>query len=215
VAAGEAEIIGRILAGEKNLFKDLIRPYERRVYLAAFSILRNEAEAEDATQETMLNAYRYLGSFRAESKFSTWLVTIAVNESRQRLRKERRAPVNSTEGSVEEREGDYTPALLIDWREVPLEALERAEVREKIKTAVAELPGIYREVFTLRDLEEMDVQETAQALGITPVLVKVRLHRARILLQKALAPYLKRIDSPGRSFLERVLPFTARRGRTA
>jgi len=214
VAASEAEIIGRILVGEKNLFKDLIRPYERMVYLAVFSILRNEADAEDATQETMLNAYRHLGSFRAESKFSTWLVTIAVNEARHRLRKERRTPVHSIEESVEDREGDYTPALLTDWREVPLEALEREEVREKIKTAVAELPGIYREVFTLRDLEEMDVLETAQVLGITPALVKVRLHRARILLQKALAPYLKRIDSPRRSFLERVLPFAARRGGT-
>ena len=212
MAAIDAEIIRRILAGEKNLFQELIRPYERMVYLAAFSTLRNEAEAEDATQETMLNAYRHLGSFRAESKFSTWLVTIAVNEARQRLRKERRAPVNSIEESVEDREGDYTPALLTDWREVPLEALERAEVREKIKTAVEELPGIYREVFTLRDLEEMDVHETAQVLGITPALVKVRLHRARILLQKALAPYLKRVDSPRRSFLERVLPFAARRG---
>jgi RNA polymerase sigma-70 factor, ECF subfamily len=87
VAASEVEIIGRILVGEKNLFKDLIRPYGRMVYLAAFSILRNEADAEDATQETMLNAYRHLGSFRAESKFSTWLVTIAVNEARHRLRK--------------------------------------------------------------------------------------------------------------------------------
>ena len=212
MAASDAEIIRRILAGEKNLFQELIRPYERMVYLAAFSTLRNEAEAEDATQETMLNAYRHLGSFRAESKFSTWLVTIAVNEARQRLRKERRAPVNSIEESVEDREGDYTPALLTDWREVPLEALERAEVREKIKTAVEELPGIYREVFTLRDLEEMDVHDTAQVLGITPALVKVRLHRARILLQKALAPYLKRVESPRRSFLERVLPFAARRG---
>lgn len=211
MAAGEAEIIGRILAGDKNLFKNLILPYERMVYLAAFSILRNEADAEDATQETMLNAYRHLGSFRAESKFSTWLATIAVNEARHRLRRERRAPVNSIEERVEDREGDYTPALLTDWRQVPLEALERAEVREKIRTAVSELPGIYREVFTLRDLEEMDVHEAAQVLGITPTLVKVRLHRARILLQKALAPYFKRLDSPRRSFLERVLPFAARR----
>jgi RNA polymerase sigma-70 factor (ECF subfamily) len=138
--------------------------------------------------------------FRAEAKFSTWLVTIAINEARQRLRKADRAPVQSIEERGEAREGDYTPALLTDWREIPLEALERSELRETLRTAVEELPGIYRQVFTLRDLEELDVQETAEALGITPNVVKVRLHRARILLQKRLVPYLKATAPRRRSF---------------
>jgi len=80
----EPEIIARVLAGERNLFHDLIRPYERMVYLTAFSILKDETEAEETAQEAMISAYRHLATFRAESKFSTWLVTITVNAARQK-----------------------------------------------------------------------------------------------------------------------------------
>jgi RNA polymerase sigma-70 factor (ECF subfamily) len=198
----EAEVIARILAGEKDLFHDLIRPYERMVYLAVFSILNNEADAEDATQEAMLSAYRHLSSFRADAKFSTWLVTIAINEGRQRLRRSKRAPLESIDEQMDAK-GDYTPALLTDWREIPLEALERKELRQELRAAVAELPDIYRQVFTLRDLEELNVQETAEALGITANVVKVRLHRARILLQKRLVPFLKASVPARKSFFGR------------
>src|SRR5580693_4559683 len=83
----EKELIARILAGETDLFHELIRPYERMVYLSILTMLRNEEEAEDAAQEVMINAFRHLKSFRGDAKFSTWLVTIAMNEARQRLRK--------------------------------------------------------------------------------------------------------------------------------
>ena len=83
----EAELIGRILAGETELFHELIRPYERLVYVTIFTILKNETEAEDGAQEAMISAFRHLGSFRGDAKFSTWLVTIAMNEARKRLRK--------------------------------------------------------------------------------------------------------------------------------
>ena len=82
----EVGLIARILAGEKELFHELIRPYERMVYLTLFSILKNETDAEDGAQEAIINAYRYLASFRGDAKFSTWLTTIAINEGRQRLR---------------------------------------------------------------------------------------------------------------------------------
>jgi RNA polymerase sigma-70 factor, ECF subfamily len=187
----EAELIQRILAGEAELFHELIRPYERMVYLTVFSVVKNEAEAEDGAQEAVINAYRHLASFRGDAKFSTWLVTIAINEGRKRLRKAKSAAEESIDEQAEGQEGEYTPAPLTDWREIPLEALERKELREALQTAVAELPMIYREVFTLRDLEEMNVEETAQALGIQPGAVKVRLHRARMMLQKRLVPFLK------------------------
>jgi RNA polymerase sigma-70 factor, ECF subfamily len=187
----EAELIRRILAGEAELFHELIRPYERMVYLTIFSVVKNEAEAEDGAQEVVINAYRHLASFRGDAKFSTWLVTIAINEGRKRLRKAKSAAEESIDEQAEGREGEYTPAPLTDWREIPLEALERKELREALQTAVAELPMIYREVFTLRDLEEMNVEETAQALRIQPGAVKVRLHRARMMLQKRLVPFLK------------------------
>jgi len=199
----EAELIARILGGEKELFHELIRPYERMVYLTLFSILKNEADAEDGAQEAVINAYRHLASFRGEAKFSTWLTTIAINEGRKRLRKAKTAAEESIEEEAEGHEGDYTPAPLTDWREIPLEALERKEIREALRGAVAELPDIYRQVFTLRDLEELNVEETAQALGINANVVKVRLHRARILLQKRLVPFLRTTAPPRRWFFGR------------
>ncbi len=202
----EAGLIARILAGQKELFHELIRPYERMVYMTLFSIVRNETDAEDCAQDTMVNAYRHLGKFRGEAKFSTWLATIAVNEGRQKLRKAKRAKEDSLDEPIEGDDQQFTPAPLTDWREIPLEALERKELREALRTAVAELPGIYRQIFTLRDLEELNVAETAAALHINENMVKVRLHRARIMLQKRLAPYLK-TTAPGKKEFWRRMPW--------
>ncbi|OLC84749.1 MAG: RNA polymerase subunit sigma-24 [Acidobacteria bacterium 13_1_40CM_4_57_6] len=205
MATNEAGLIARILAGEKELFHELIRPYERMVYLTLFAIVKNEAEAEDGAQEAVIKAYRYLASFRGEAKFSTWLTTIAINEGRKRLRKSKGASEDSIEEQAESHEGDYTPAPLTDWREIPLEALERKELREALRIAVAELPDIYRQVFTLRDLEELNIEETAQALGINPGAVKVRLHRARMMLQRRLVPFLKTTAPARKGFFGRAL----------
>jgi RNA polymerase sigma-70 factor (ECF subfamily) len=201
----EAGLIARILAGEKELFHELIRPYERMVYLTLLSIVKNESEAEDAAQEAVISSYRYLRSFRGDAKFSTWLTTIAINEGRKRLRRAKTAAEESIEEEVEGYEGDYTPAPLTDWREIPLEALERKELREALRGAVAELPDLYRQVFILRDLEELNIEETAQALGINPGAVKVRLHRARMMLQKRLVPFLKTTAPARGGFFRRAL----------
>jgi RNA polymerase sigma-70 factor (ECF subfamily) len=201
----EAGLIARILAGEKELFHELIRPYERMVYLTLFSIIKNETDAEDGAQEAIINAYRHLASFRGDAKFSTWLTTIAINEGRKRLRKAKGAAEDSIEEETAAHAGDYTPAPLTDWREIPLEALERKELREALRVAVTELPDIYRQVFTLRDLEELNIEETAQALGINPGAVKVRLHRARMMLQKRLVPFLKTTAPARRGFFGRAL----------
>jgi RNA polymerase sigma-70 factor, ECF subfamily len=201
----EAGLIARILAGEKELFHELIGPYERMVYLTLFSIVKNETEAEDGAQEAVISAYRHLGSFRGDAKFSTWLTMIAINEGRKRLRKAKGRAEDSIDEQIEELEGDYTPAPLTDWREIPLEALERKELREALRVAVTELPDIYRQVFALRDLEEMNIEETAEALGITTSTVKVRLHRARIMLQKRLVPFLKTTAPARKGFFGRAL----------
>jgi RNA polymerase sigma-70 factor, ECF subfamily len=187
----ERALIARVVGGESELFHELIRPYERLVYVTIFAILKNETEAEDGAQEAMISAFRNLKSFRGEAKFSTWLVTIAMNEARKRLRKAKTAAEDSLDEPRDAGEGDFTPEVLTDWREIPLEALERKELREKLQAAVGMLPQKYQEVFVLRDIEEMNQEETAAALGINVTLVKVRLHRARMMLQKTLAPYLK------------------------
>jgi RNA polymerase sigma-70 factor, ECF subfamily len=201
----EAGLIARILAGEKELFHDLIRPYERMVYLTLFAIVKNETEAEDGAQEAVISAYRHLESFRGDAKFSTWLTTIAINQGRRRLRKAKGAAEESIEQDADSHKGDFTPAPLTDWREIPLEALERKELREALRAAVAELPDIYRQVFVLRDLEDQSIEETAEALGINPGAVKVRLHRARIMLQKRLVPFLKTTAPARRGFFGRAL----------
>src|SRR2546425_6425242 len=204
-AADEIGLIARILAGEKELFHQLIRPYEGMVDLTLFSIVKNETEAEDGAQEAVISAYRHLGSFRAEAKFSTWLTTIAINEGRKRLRKAKDAAEDSIDEPTDGQEGDYTPAPLTDWREIPLEALERKELREVLRRAVAGLPDIYRQVFTLRDLEELNIEETAEALGLNPGVVKVRLHRARMMLQRRLVPFLKTTAPARKGFFGRAL----------
>ncbi|MGH9595737.1 MAG: sigma-70 family RNA polymerase sigma factor [Edaphobacter sp.] len=195
----EAQIIASILAGNTHEFHVLIRPHERSVYVMALSLLHNEADAEDVAQEAFLKAFRNLANFRGDSKFGTWLISITLNEARSRLRSRKVAKFESLD-TPPEGEEHVTPALLRDWREIPSEALERREVRSLLQQAVTDLPTIYREVFLLRDVEELSVSESAEALGITIASVKVRLHRARIMLQKKLVPQLKRVNPKRRWF---------------
>jgi RNA polymerase sigma-70 factor (ECF subfamily) len=195
----EAQVIVSILGGEADLFHDLIRPYERTVYIMVLSLLRNEADAEDAAQETFLKAFRNLNKFRAESKFSTWLISIALNEARRRLRARKSHGTVTLDAGPGEK-GHVSPALLQDWREVPSEILERQEVRRILQQAVMTLPEIYREIFLLRDVEELSVRESATTLGISEGAVKIRLHRARMMLQETLAPKLKRVNPKRRWF---------------
>jgi RNA polymerase sigma-70 factor (ECF subfamily) len=192
----EAQMIAAILAGDRELYHRLIQPYELSVYRMALSFVKNETEAEDVAQEAFLRAFRDLATFRGESKFSTWLISITLNEARRRLRRQSTVRMESLDEPPEEG-GKVSPALLRDWREIPSEALERYEVRTLLQKAIGELSPIYREVLLLRDIEELSIEETAGVLGITVSSVKVRLHRARIMLQKDLAPKLK-LPSPKR-----------------
>jgi RNA polymerase sigma-70 factor (ECF subfamily) len=188
----EAEMIAAILAGETQFYHELIRPYERGVYLMALSYMKNEADAEDVAQEAFVKAFRNLASFRAESKFSTWLISITLNEAKSRLRRRSVIQMDSLDAPPHE-DHAVSPALLRDWREIPSETVERGEIRLLLQEAVACLPDIYRQVFLLRDVEEMNINETAEALNISIPSVKVRLHRARMMLQKQLAPQLKAV----------------------
>ena len=184
-------MIAAILAGEIQLFHELIRPYERSVYVMALSYLKNETDAEDVAQDAFIRAFRKLSSFRAESKFSTWLISITINEARTRLRRQALVRMEPLEQLPDEAKG-ISPALLRDWREIPPAGLEREEIRNLIQRAVEQLPDIYQQVFLLRDVEELTTSETAETLNISIPNAKVRLHRARMMLQKQLAPQLNR-----------------------
>jgi RNA polymerase sigma-70 factor, ECF subfamily len=195
----EAQIIASILEGNTHEFHELIRPHERSVYIMALSLLQNEADAEDAAQEAFLKAFRNLANFRGEAKFGTWLISITLNEARSRLRSRKNIKIESLDVAPDD-QGNVSPALLRDWREIPSEALERKEVRLLLQQAVSDLPVIYREVFLLREIEELSVLESAETLGISIASVKVRLHRARMMLQKQLVPKLKQVN-PKRRWL--------------
>jgi RNA polymerase sigma-70 factor (ECF subfamily) len=190
----EADVILRIVAGERELFHSLIKPYERGVFLSAYSILQNESDAEEVVQEAVMKAFRHLRSFRGEAKFSTWLTQIVMNEARMRLRRTKSVKFESIDAAPDEESGDYTPAVLSDWREIPSEALERKELRETLRDAIDGLPRIYREVMIMRDVREMSIAETVKVLGIPESVVKIRLLRARLLMQKKLAPQLRMQD---------------------
>ena len=185
----EAELVRRVRDGEHDLFYELIRPYERRVYSAAFAILRNTADAEDAAQEAILKAFKHIRQFREEARFSTWLIQIAVNEARMRRRKDH-ADLMEPIADRPDESGVYTPRDFADWREIPSEALERKEIREKLAEALASLGEIYREVFVLRDMQHLSIEETAETLGISTASAKTRLLRARLMLRDLLAPGL-------------------------
>jgi RNA polymerase sigma-70 factor, ECF subfamily len=203
----EAAIIRRICAGESDLFMDLVRPYQKMVYTIAFSIVRNEQDAEEVAQEALFKAFKNLKQFRGECKFSTWIVQIAMNEARLRLRRSRRAAEESIDCGVENEEGDYIPVDFADWREIPSESLQRKELREVLQNAISSLKSIYRDVLILRDVQHMSVAGTAEALGISEASVKTRLLRARFQVRDMLAPGFDGYWNMGGNTYKRVRPF--------
>ena len=164
------ELLQRILSGDMRAMETLMRLHNRRLFRTAHAILRDEAEAEEAVQDAYLKAYRNLGTFRGESKLSTWLVRITANEA---LMRRRRAPARAE--PAEQEPASEAPG--------PEEDAERAEVRRLLEAGINALPEGYRTVFVLRGLEEMSVEETGVALGIPEATVRSRYFRARGLLR--------------------------------
>jgi RNA polymerase sigma-70 factor (ECF subfamily) len=184
----ESQLVARVLAGEPDAFYELLRPCERSVFVTAFSVVQNSADAEEVAQEAVLKALRHLGEFRGDCRFSTWLLKITLNEARMRLRKQHRNLYPSVDHDEKEREQEYVPADFGDWREIPSEALERKEIRELLSKALASLSEIYREVVVLRDIGQLSIAETAEILGVREGVVKTRMVRARLQLRDLVAP---------------------------
>jgi RNA polymerase sigma-70 factor, ECF subfamily len=184
----ESELIKSVCGGDREAFYELIRPYERMIYATAISVVKNPADAEEVAQEAVLKALSNLGSFRAESKFSTWLIQITYNEARMKLRKARPHLYESIDEQQQTEEGDYWPKDFADWRPIPSELLEQDEIRQAVQGAINLLSSHYREVLVLRDVEHLSIKETMIILGVSEATVKTRLHRARLLLRDSLAP---------------------------
>jgi RNA polymerase sigma-70 factor (ECF subfamily) len=183
----EQVLISRVHAGDAEAFYQLVQPYERAVFLAAVAIVKNDADAEEVAQEAILKAFKALGRFRQEAKFSTWLIQIAINEAKMRLRKDRRHLYESIDQGRQSDEGDYIPKDFADWREIPSQALERRELRDALARALESLPEKYREILILRDVNHLSITETAQILSLSEANVKTRLSRARLQMRDALA----------------------------
>lgn len=196
----ETALIERIRKGEKELFHELIQPYERSVYLSILSVL-HQSDAEEVAQEALLKAFTHLDQLRSTDKFKVWLLLIAVNDARMRRRKEHRHLYDSLEEqTMETEDGEFMPRQFADWREIPSDIVERKEIRTAVQRAVNTLPEKYREVFVLRDMQHLSVTETAEVLGLTIPAVKTQLHRARLQMREQLAPVF------GKRWIER-LPF--------
>ena len=175
-------VVERVRAGETGLYEILMRRYNQRLYRVAFSILRNDAEAEDVMQEAYVNAYQHLNQFAGAAKFSTWLTKIAVHEALARVRHRGR---NGGESSLN------TNLYIMDSVRTEIPDPERQaydrELRLALEGAIAALPDSYRLVFVLRAVEGLSVAETAACLDIGEEAVKTRLHRARHMLRKELS----------------------------
>ena len=184
----DATLAKRIASGDHGAFVILMRRHNQALFRTARSILRDDAEAEDAVQDAYLLAYRAMGSFRAEAKLSTWLVRIVVNESLGRARRNRRrAEVIPMDGNA----GTDTQAMenivSEDLSTQPERAAASAETRRLIEARIDELPDAFRSVFVLRALEEMSIEEVAASLDITEATVRTRFFRAKSLLRASLS----------------------------
>jgi RNA polymerase sigma-70 factor (ECF subfamily) len=206
--------VQRTLAGDGHAFRAIMQKYNRRLYRIARSILRNDSEAEDAMQEAYISAFTHLKRFRGDSRLSTWLSRIVINEALGRLRS-RRPIVDVTSAEVDAMEADIIQFPGMEKTD-PERTMAQHEILRLVEQATDKLPDVYRTVFVTRVIEGMDIEETAEILGIRPETVKTRLHRARILvrehLDKQIGPVMldafpfagKRCDRMIRRVMERL-----------
>jgi RNA polymerase sigma-70 factor, ECF subfamily len=187
----DAVLVEATLRGDYGAFEQLFLRHSDRVYSVAMGILRDEAEAQDALQETFLTAFRKLSSFRQDAPFRAWLLRIATNTCLMRLRTRRRRPEVPLEvrGPSFADDGHFERTV-VDWSPLAEKALEDHELGERLRAAVEELPEKYRVVLMLADYEHLSMQEIAELLHLTVPAVKTRLHRARLGVREAVTDYL-------------------------
>ena len=186
--ADDGGLAASVASGDAAAFEALMRRHNRKLYRLARAILGDDAEAEDALQEAYLSAFRSIGQFRRESTLATWLSRLVLNECLDRLRRQgRRGRIVQIVSGDEDDRMEHEGASQGSTTGTPLDLAERSEVRALLERKLDELPEVFRTVFVLRGVEEMDVDEVAQCLGIPAATVRSRFFRARSLLREALA----------------------------
>lgn len=186
------ELVQAINSGQYDLFHDLVKRYEHKLYNFSLRMCRNPSDAEDLVQETFLNVFRYLKDFRYETKFKNWLYRIATSTCIKKRRRSKFAPERelSLDEFIPKNEAE-TQTQVPDWAKMPLDKLLNEELAEIIHQAILSLPEKYRMVIVLRDIEGFTTAETAQILDLSASNVKVRLHRARLFLREKLKGYFE------------------------
>lgn len=184
----ELVLLQALREGDSAAFQQLFDTFSDKIYRLAVGLLQDEAEAESVVQDSFLRLFEHLDRFEGRSKISTWLYRVAYNASMDRLRKRR--PFLSLSSDLDDEDSPISsPAILIDWRDVPERRLTEAEINAELDRAIAALPEKLRAIFILYEIEGLSHSESAEVLGISVSAAKVRLHRARLTLRERLAAY--------------------------
>jgi RNA polymerase sigma-70 factor (ECF subfamily) len=187
----ESGLVAKAREGDLAAFNELVQRYDRKIFRLAKHITQNDEDAEDVLQETFLKAFEHLGDFQGQSKFYTWIVRIAVNESLMKLRKRKSDRTVPLDEPVDTGEDTVVREIAV-WEDNPEQRYSREELSNILEEAVETLRPAFRTVFVLRDIEELSTEETAEALGISVPAVKSRLLRARLQLRERLTRFFKR-----------------------
>ena len=190
-ATDELALVQAAKRGDVSAFEQLVKRYDRNIFRIAQHITQNREDAEDVVQDAFLKAYENLEQFQGNSKFYTWLVRIAVNESLMKLRRRRSDRTVSLDEDIETEE-DTMPREVADWSPNPEQLYKQGELKDILRKTIQGLPASFRTVFVLRDVEGLSTEETAEALDLSIPAVKSRLLRARLQLRERLSKYFRK-----------------------
>jgi RNA polymerase sigma-70 factor, ECF subfamily len=182
--------LAALKAGDREEFARLVDVYSGPIYRLALKILNDAQDAEEVLQETFIKAFRHLATFEGRSSLSTWLYRIAVNEALMMVR-QRRPNMVSTDEEISTNEGEFEPLQIVDWHDLPEDDLLSSETQSVLDAAIQQLSETLKVVFVLRDIQDLSVKETAEALNLSETAVKTRLLRARLRLRDILSTYFK------------------------
>jgi len=196
-ATEELALVQAAKRGDVAAFEQLVKRYDRNIFRTAQHITQNREDAEDVTQDAFLKAYENLEQFQGNSKFYTWLVRIAVNESLMKLRRRRTDRTVSLDEDIKTEE-DTMPREVADWSPNPEQLYKQGELKDILRKTIQGLPASFRTVFVLRDVEGLSTEETAEALDLSIPAVKSRLLRARLQLRERLNKYFRKAKGDGK-----------------
>jgi RNA polymerase sigma-70 factor, ECF subfamily len=197
VATDDLDLVHASKNGDVVAFEELVRRYDRKLFRIAQNVTHNREDSQDVVQEAFLKAFQHLGDFREDSKFSTWLIRITLNQSLMKLRKQRRIKEVSFDDEFQA-DGEALPMEIVDWAPNPEQRYRTSELEDILTNALTELRPALRTVFVLRDIEGLSTAETAEALNLSHAAVKARLCRGRLQLREYLNRYFKEGMESGR-----------------